>query len=566
MVTTDCTTPRAAGLTGRRGGNRLFFLAILVMLATASLSADEIETGTHWAEPPEYPALADLGYSFVIITLPPGDRDFWEETFDAAEAADLQLSVGLFPEPYRLEDGEWSITDEGEDFLLYAASRASIVKSVFVYNEPYWIDPFDGQREPCGALTAEELRGLRTAIREVWPQALIHHDIGAPGKWAPGGSNANEYPCLGEKYEDQTGVADLVGIWYYPFDEEGYLRETSLAGLREEIVFVRERMDAEPVVAGQAFRCSDCGEASRFPSAEELTDWHCSLRLLQPDAISWYPWRQARYEDYLSNHPELWPLTSPDAPCAVDKVLSAVVNSATNGFGNVSAEMIVALYGVNLATETVVAGPPPLPTSLGDTTFTVIDSEAIERDMEMYFVSSSQVNGTIPPGTALGPGTVTIQNWQTGGSELSAETKGVENQDQSFEIEVTAIAPGVFSADASGEGTAAALVIVVQPDQTRITTPIFDGSLAPIPLVVDGPDLVYLLLFGTGIRGFSSEVRVSVGGDDVPVLAAVAQGEFPGLDQVNVGPLPASLAGRGEIPIEMTVDDIPANVTTVTIQ
>ena len=566
MVTTDGATPGRGGLSGQLGGNRLFFLVILVMLAAASLPAGEIETGTHWADPPDFPALADLGYSFVITTLNPDDPELWETTFDAAEEANLQLSVGLFPEPYRLEDGEWSITEEGEDFLLYAASRASMVKSVFVYNEPYWIDPFDGRQEPCGALTAEELRGLRTAIREVWPEALIHHDIGAPSLWAPGGSNANEYPCLGEKYEDQTGVADLVGIWYYPFDEEGYLRESSLVGLREEIAFVRERMDAEPVVAGQAFRCSDCGEASRWPSAEELIDWHCSLRLLQPDEISWYPWRQARYEDYLSNHPELWPLTSPDAPCALNKVLSAVVNSATNGFGNVSAEMIVALYGVNLATETVVAGPPPLPTSLADTTFTVIDSEAIERDMEMYFVSSGQVNGIIPTGTALGPGVVTVKNLQIGGSELSAHAKGVENQDQSFEIEVTAIAPGVFSADASGQGTAAALVIVVKPDQTRITTPIFNGSLEPIPVVVDGPDLVYLLLFGTGIRGFSSEVRVRVDGEEVPVLGAVAQGQYPGLDQVNAGPLPASLAGAGEVSIEMTVDGVLANVTTVTIE
>ena len=93
-----------------------------------------------------------------------------------------------------------------------------------------------------------------------------------------------------------------------------------------------------------------------------------------------------------------------------------------------------------------------------------------------------------------------------------------------------------------------------------------EPAQAPIPVVVDGPDLVYLLLFGTGIRGFSSEVRVRVGGEEVPVLAAVAQGQYPGLDQVNAGPLPASLAGAGEVAIEMTVDDIPANDTTVTIE
>ncbi len=318
--------------------NRLSFLVILVMLgaalyvfrqadgkpdfanvpvatlAAASLSADEVETGTHWADPPEFPTLAGLGYSFVIITLDPDDRKSWKKTFDAAEAAGLKLSVGLYPEPYRLRNGRWSITAEGKAFLRYAASRASIVKSVFVYNEPYWIHPLTERQHECGALSAKELRLLRNAIRAVWPQALVHHDLGDPSKWAPGGTYARRYPCLGETYADQTGVADLVGIWYYPFVEEGYLRESSLAGLRREIAFVRENMHAEPVVAGQGFRCSHCGEASRWPSAEELKDWNCSLRRLAPHAISWYPWRQDMYEDYLSKHPRLWPLTGAQ-PC-----------------------------------------------------------------------------------------------------------------------------------------------------------------------------------------------------------------------------------------------------------
>ena len=58
-------------------------------LAAASLSDDEIETGTHWADPPDFPTLAKLGYSFVVTTLDPHEREFWEATFDAAEAAGL---------------------------------------------------------------------------------------------------------------------------------------------------------------------------------------------------------------------------------------------------------------------------------------------------------------------------------------------------------------------------------------------------------------------------------------------------------------------------------------------
>ena len=76
----------------------------------------------------------------------------------------------------------------------------------------------------------------------------------------------------------------------------------------------------------------------------------------------------------------------------------------------------------------------------------------------------------------------------------------------------------------------------------------------------------FLLLFGTGIRGFRSEVTATVGGEEVPVLGAVPQGEFVGLDQVNLGPLPRSLLGRGEVEIILTVDGKTANTVTLNIR
>ena len=52
----------------------------------------------------------------------------------------------------------------------------------------------------------------------------------------------------------------------------------------------------------------------------------------------------------------------------------------------------------------------------------------------------------------------------------------------------------------------------------------------------------------------------------MPVLGAVAQGQFEGLDQVNIGPLPRSLAGSGLVNIELTIDTVPANIVTVNIR
>ena len=63
----------------------------------------------------------------------------------------------------------------------------------------------------------------------------------------------------------------------------------------------------------------------------------------------------------------------------------------------------------------------------------------------------------------------------------------------------------------------------------------------------------------------TSQVMATVGGENVPVPAAVPQGQFVGLDQVNLGPLPRSLVGRGVVDIVLTVDDKQTNVLTVTI-
>jgi uncharacterized protein (TIGR03437 family) len=76
---------------------------------------------------------------------------------------------------------------------------------------------------------------------------------------------------------------------------------------------------------------------------------------------------------------------------------------------------------------------------------------------------------------------------------------------------------------------------------------------------------VYLEMYGTGIRNAKS-VTVTVGGLSVPVLYAGAAPGFAGEDQVNIGPLPQSLAGKGSVNILLTADGQAANTVNVTIQ
>ena len=81
-----------------------------------------------------------------------------------------------------------------------------------------------------------------------------------------------------------------------------------------------------------------------------------------------------------------------------------------------------------------------------------------------------------------------------------------------------------------------------------------------------GPgDSIYLSLYGTGFRGASS-VSATVGEMTVPVSAFGPVSEYEGEDQVNIGPLPSSLAGHGDINILLTFDGKLANTVTGNIR
>lgn len=269
-----------------------------------------VETGAHWADPGDFADLKRLGYQFAVITFD-NDRQHWVDGFAAAERAGIRLIAGLHPYPYRLnpDSGAWQIDPAGQEFIAFARSKAHIVKALYVFNEPYWVDPATGVKNPCGALAADDLRLLRAAIRALWPQAKIYHDLGRPSQWAPGGGYQQANPCIGARFADATGVADLAGVWFYPMDKHGYDRQTMVDALKGEIEYVSRRMRAEAVVLGQAFRSGPMP----MPGIDEVRDINCTVRWLAPQAISWYPWRQLSFEESLAKHTELWPATSPRA-------------------------------------------------------------------------------------------------------------------------------------------------------------------------------------------------------------------------------------------------------------
>jgi uncharacterized protein (TIGR03437 family) len=201
----------------------------------------------------------------------------------------------------------------------------------------------------------------------------------------------------------------------------------------------------------------------------------------------------------------------------------------------------------------------PLPTELAGTTVTVRDSQGAAIRAPLFFVAPTQVNYLMPPGLANSIATVTITN----GRGIA-----IENM-----TEISAVAPGLFSANASGGGPAAAVVLRVRANGEQVYEPVarYDAQtqtfvLMPIDLG-NAAEEVYLILFGTGIRrhGAVEDVTIELGETELPVAYAGAAPGLAGVDQVNVL-LPASLRGRGEQTVVLRVNYEVSNGVNVRFQ
>ncbi len=237
----------------------------------------------------------------------------------------------------------------------------------------------------------------------------------------------------------------------------------------------------------------------------------------------------------------------------------SAVSAASFAGADLAPESIASAFGTGMAAGTQVATSTPLPTSLGGTSITIRDAAGTQRQAPLFFVSPGQINFQIPVGTTAGTATMTVT--PTGGAALTGT------------LQIASVSPAIFTANANGQGVAAATVLRLKGDgtQTFETIARFDAGLnrfVPIPIDI-GPntDQVFLVLFGTGVRGRSSlsAAIASLGGTSTEVLYAGPQGSLVGLDQMNLR-IPRSLAGRGEIDVFLTVDGKQTNNIKVSIK
>ena len=213
--------------------------------------------------------------------------------------------------------------------------------------------------------------------------------------------------------------------------------------------------------------------------------------------------------------------------------------SIASGFGDPLAP------GVEASTEL------PLPTELLGVSVRLTDSAGVARLSQLFVVTPTQINFFIDAATALGLALVEVLQ---DGEVIASGT-----------VQVVAVAPGIFTANADGEGVPAAFYLRFRGTEQTAQEFVFDpaaplGARDPVLIDFGGEDeQVFIAIFGTGMRG-GAQVTATLDGEEVPVSPVVALEDFVGLDQANVGAIPRSFIGRGIVELRLFIDGVPTNV------
>ena len=255
-------------------------------------------------------------------------------------------------------------------------------------------------------------------------------------------------------------------------------------------------------------------------------------------------------------YPTKAPCTSACVPCPVASI--AITSSASYDSLSIAPDSIASIFGSQLANSTNVASQFPLPTTLGGTTVRVRDADGHERLAPLFFVSATQINYLVPKETASGPAVIIV-------------TDGEGNVSTGW-INISPVAPGLFSANADGQGVGAAYIVRAKPDGTQIIEELvrYDAGMGKFLAVALDPgpasDRLFLVLFGTGLRNYENlpNVSVKVGGQAMTVASVTPHAAFVGLDQVNVE-LTRSALGQGTLEVELKIAAKTSNHVSILV-
>lgn len=136
--------------------------------------------------------------------------------------------------------------------------------------------------------------------------------------------------------------------------------------------------------------------------------------------------------------------------------------------------------------------------------------------------------------------------------------RGQAASDNSWRVVINPRSASLFSADSSGSGAAAGSFVRVLPNQTQQRGDLFtcdNGGCAVNRVAFGGAqNQLVLEIYGTGFHdpGLPGNLRVYLGGREVPVEFAGPHATFVGLDQLNIK-VPADIERNADLDLYLWV-------------
>jgi len=247
--------------------------------------------GTHFVLSSDLGTVRELGVEVVLTAFPhDGTPESWLAYLDAAQVQDIQAIAWLWPQGWTWDGTAWRIDDQAELFVRTVAGHPALF-AVYALHEPYWNGCLG-----CGYTTTEQ-QALYSAIKAI-ADVPIHSAVDSMSAWT----------AYGEETAFAEGICDYCETWYHPLLEDGtYERERLLSQLTADLAVARERAPNSRIV--WSMQCFAQSGAYRMPTADEMRDVASIVYATDIDGALWYPWTFGDlYSDFLSNHPELYPV------------------------------------------------------------------------------------------------------------------------------------------------------------------------------------------------------------------------------------------------------------------